>query len=138
MRYLGVDFGERRIGVAVSDEEARLAVPVGVVERRDDYQAIGELRDIARDREVGALVLGRPTHVDGRLGATANRVRRFGERLALACHLPLFVVDEALTSSEARRLLRQAGSGRRHRRKAIDALAARIQLQEWLDQEERP
>ena len=138
MRYLGVDFGERRIGVAVSDEEARLAVPVGVVERRDDYQAIGELRDIARDREVGALVLGRPTQVDGRLGATANRVRRFGERLALACHLPLFVVDEALTSSEARRLLRQAGSGRRHRRKAIDALAARIQLQEWLDQEERP
>ena len=138
MRYLGVDFGERRIGVAVSDEEASLALPLGIVERRDDYQAIGELRDIARDRGVGALVVGRPTHVDGRLGATADRVRRFGERLALACHLPLFFVDEALTSIEARRLLQQAETPQRRQREAIDALAARIQLQEWLDQEDRP
>lgn len=134
MRYLGIDFGEKRIGVAVSDEKAHLAVPVGVVQRRDDYHAIAELREMALERDVGALVVGRPTDLDGGAGAMVERVARFAERLAAACGLPLFFIDESLTSRQAEEQLRQSGS---RRREVVDALAARILLQDWLDQSGR-
>ena len=132
MRYLGIDFGETRIGVAVSDEAARMALPVCTIERRDDYSAIAELRALAREREVGGLVMGRPTHLDGRPGELAPRIHRFGRRLADACKLPLHFVDEALTSVQARSDLRTAGK-KTVVRADIDAAAARVLLQDYLD-----
>ena len=134
MRYLGIDFGEKRIGVAVSDDQARLAVPVGVVHRHNDYDSIAELREMALQRDAGALVVGRPTRLDGRPGSLARRVERFARRLAAACRLPLFFVDETLTSVEAERQSRDGATGRGE---SVDAVAARILLQDWLDQEPR-
>ncbi len=137
MRYLAIDFGEKRIGVAVSDDAERLAVPVGIVERRTDYEAIREIREIAIERDVSALVVGRPTNLNGRPGTLAERVERFAERLAAACKTPFYFVDETLTSREAESRLRDRSGGRRGKRRAIDALAATIVLQEWLDSRPR-
>lgn len=130
---LGIDFGERRIGVAVSDAEGRVAVPWGVVQRRNDRQAIGELAALARAEGAGVLVAGEPRGLGGEAGEAARRARGFAERLARAARLPLVLVDEALTSDEAARRLAEAGVGRRQRRGRLDAVAAQILLQEALD-----
>jgi putative holliday junction resolvase len=130
---LGIDFGERRIGVALSDPERRLAVPWGVVARTSDRQAIGELLALARREGAALLVAGEPRGLDGAAGEAARRARSFAERLARAARLPLVLVDEALTSDEAARRLAAAGVGARRRRGRLDAVAAQILLQEALD-----
>ena len=130
---LGIDFGERRIGVAVSDPERTLALPRGVVERRSDRQAIGEIAALAREEGAALLVAGEPRGLDGVAGQAARRARSFAERLARATRLPLVLVDEALTSDEAARRLAAAGVGGAERRGRIDAVAAQILLQEALD-----
>lgn len=130
---MGIDFGERRIGVALSDPARRLAVPWGVVERRSDRQAIGELAALARREGAALLVAGEPRGLDGEAGEAARRARGFAERLARAARLPLVLVDEALTSDEAGRRLAEAGLDRPARRGRIDAVAAQILLQEALD-----
>ncbi len=133
MRALGIDFGERRIGLAVSDPEGRLAVPLTTLVRRDDRSAIGAIAEIARREGIGRLVLGEPVSLDGTRGPAAARVRRFGERLAARTALPLTFVDEALTSVEAAARLRAAGIDPRRAPERIDAAAAQILLQEDLD-----
>lgn len=130
---LGIDFGERRIGVALSDPERRLAVPWGVVARASDRQAIGELLALARQEGAALLVAGEPRGLDGAAGEAARRARSFALRLARAARLPLVLVDEALTSDEAARRLAAAGVGARQRRDRLDAVAAQILLQEALD-----
>jgi putative holliday junction resolvase len=129
---LGIDFGERRIGVALSDPERRVAVPWGVVERTSDRQAIGELAALARAEGASLLVAGEPRGLDGAAGEAARRARRFAERLARAARLPLVVVDEALTSAEAARRLSAAGVGGRAQGGRVDAVAAQIVLEEGL------
>jgi putative Holliday junction resolvase len=133
MRSLGIDFGEKRIGLAVSDTAGRLAVPLTTLTRRNDRSALRQIAEIARREGVGRLVLGEPAGLDGKRGPAAARVRRFGERLAEMTGLPLELVDESLTSVEAARRLREAGIGTRRQPERIDAVAAQILLQEVLD-----
>jgi putative Holliday junction resolvase len=133
MRALGIDFGEKRIGLAVSDPEGRLAVPLTTLARRDDRSAMAAIAEIARREGIGRLVLGEPLGTDGARGPAAARVRRFGERLAVATALPLTFVDEALTSVEAAARLRAAGTDPRRAPERIDSTAAQILLQEDLD-----
>lgn len=147
MRALGIDFGERRIGLAISDPDARLAVPYETFERTSDRQAVARIAAVASAEEIGLLVLGEPRGLDGGRGEATERVERFGDKLAQATGLPLERVDEALTSVEAAARLAAAGhsrrgagsrrgaDGRRGRRLrgAVDALAAQILLQEALD-----
>jgi putative pre-16S rRNA nuclease len=133
MRSLGIDFGEKRIGLAISDPEGRFALPLTTLERRSDRAAVQQIAAIARAEGVGRLVLGEPLGRDGARGPAAERVRRFGERLAAATGLPLERVDESLTSVEAAARLRQAGVDPRREPGRIDAVAAQILLQEVLD-----
>src|SRR6185295_4673276 len=133
MRALGIDFGEKRIGLAISDPEGRLAVPLATLERRNDRSALRQIAEIARREGVERLVLGDPVDLAGGRGENAERVRRFGERLAAMTGLPLERVGEALTSAEAASKLRQAGIGTRWEPGRIDAVAAQILLQEVLD-----
>jgi putative holliday junction resolvase len=135
VRALGIDFGEKRIGLAVSDPEGRLAVPLTTLARRDDRSAMAEIAEIARREGIGRLVVGEPVGLDGRRGPAAARVRRFGERLAARTALPLTFVGEALTSVEAAARLRAAGVDLRREPERIDAAAAQILLQEDLDRE---
>jgi putative Holliday junction resolvase len=137
MRSLGIDFGEKRIGLAISDPDGRLAVPLATLERRNDRSALRQIAEIVRREGVERLILGEPKGLDGRGGENAERVRRFGARLAAMTGLPLERVDEALTSAEAASKLRQAGIGSRREPGRIDAVAAQILLQEVLDRDPR-
>ncbi|MCP4662624.1 MAG: Holliday junction resolvase RuvX, partial [bacterium] len=80
MRALGIDFGEKRIGLAVSDPEGRWAMPLATIERETDRRAAYRIAEIARREGVGLLVVGEPLGLDGRPGPASARVRRFGER----------------------------------------------------------
>lgn len=135
MRTLGIDFGERRIGLAISDSEGRLAVPHGTMERETDRRAAYRIAALAREEEVERLVLGEPRGLDGSAGENVDRVRRFGARLEKASGLPIVYVNEALTTVEAAERLAEAGTDRRDRPELRDAVAAQILLQEILDRE---
>lgn len=137
MRSLGIDFGEKRIGLAISDPAGRLAVPLATLERRNDRSALRQIAEIARREGVERLYLGEPVDLYGQRGAVAERVRRFGARLAEMTGLPLELVDEALTSVEAGRRLREAGIDARREPGRIDAVAAQILLQDALDRSTR-
>src|ERR1700734_2198576 len=115
VRALGIDFGEKRIGIAISDPNGPVAVPLPPLARRNDRSAVAQIAEIARREAVGRLVLGEPLGLDGRSSPQTERVRRFGDRLPAAAGLPLRYVDGALTSHEAAARLRTAGADlRRH------------------------
>ena len=137
MRALGIDFGEKRIGLAISDGEGRMAVPLTTLERRDDRSAAARIAEIAASEGVGRLVLGEPVGLDGTRGPAAERVRRFGEKLAAAAGLPLELIEESLTSVEAEERLREAGVDPRRNPARVDAVAAQILLQDALDRRAR-
>jgi putative Holliday junction resolvase len=129
---LAVDFGERRVGVALSVAETGLAVPFAVIERRSDRQVIERLAAIADEEGIGGLVVGNPVGLDGRAGTASERVHRFAAKLVQRTGLPLLWIDETLTSVEASRRLRAAGSSPARCRQWLDAVAAQILLEEAL------
>ena len=138
MRVLAVDFGEKRIGLAVSDETGEIVVGVGVVFRRSDAQAAAEVTAAAREREVGLLVVGLPVRPDdGSDSPFASRARNFARRLAEASGLPVELHGEALTSHSAEGALRETGCSRDRRRSALDAEAAAGILRDWLSSRPR-
>lgn len=132
-RALGVDFGERRIGLALSDPDGRMALPLTTVERHSDRRAVAEIADLARSHGVAVLVVGEPRRLDGGAGDAADRARRFAAKLEKRARLPVVLVDEALTSVEAERRLAAAGHDAGERRRRVDQVAAQIVLQEALD-----
>lgn len=133
MRALGIDFGTKRIGLAISDPEGRTAVPLTTLERKDNRSALREIAAIVRREGVERLVVGEPVGLDGSRGEAAERARQFGERLAAVTGLPVEMVNESLTSVEAAERLRAAGVDPRRNPGRLDAVAAQILLQEALD-----
>lgn len=133
MRVLGIDFGEKRVGLAISDADGRIATPLATIQRRSDEDAVTEIARIARQEEVTALVVGEPRGLDGHLGNATSRTGAFAAKLSLATGLPCEMVGETLTSVEAAARLREAGVSPRRRKELIDAVAAQIVLQEALD-----
>ncbi len=133
MRTLGLDVGERRIGVAISDPEGRLAVPLRVLERRGgdaDARAVAEL---ARREGAGRIVVGLPVSLDGSLGPQARQTQAFAERLRAATDAEVVLYDERFSTVEADRHLRKMGMREREMRSRRDAVAAAIVLQAYLD-----
>ncbi len=135
MRALGIDFGEKRIGLAVSDAEGRWAIPLATIERSTDRRAAYRIVDLAKEECVDILVLGEPLGLDGSTTEATKRIRRFGDRLTKASGLPIRWVDEALTTVEATHRLREAHLDDRKQQGRRDAVAAQILLQEALDRE---
>lgn len=133
MRALGIDFGERRIGVAISDPEGSYALPSATLARTDDASALAAIAEIARREGVAWIVVGEPLRSDGSAGPPAVRARRFAARLSSLSGLPVETIDETLTSREADHRLREAGVPPARRRERRDALAAQLLLQEALD-----
>ncbi len=133
MRVLGVDFGERRIGLAVSGPSAELVVPVGVVPRKSDALAVEAVAAAAREREAALIVVGIPVRPEsGDESPFAARARSFAKKLAAATGLPVELHDEAFTSVSAESALREAGLSRGRRSAAVDAEAAAELLRDWL------
>lgn len=131
VRVLAVDFGEKRIGLAVSDETGRVVVPVGVVSRASDAQAAAAVAAAAKERDVTRLVVGHPLNADGIEGDWAKRVRNFARRLEEASGLPVDLHGEGLTTAAAERNLIDSGLDRRRRGGARDAEAAALLLRDW-------
>lgn len=134
-RYMGLDIGERRIGVALSDVSGRLATPLTTIAARDrPLERIGRL---AREHGVVAFVVGLPLTLRGEVGPQAASVQKFAAGLAEAIGLPVHFFDERLTTAAAEQMLREMGVRPEKRREQIDQVAAAIILQDFLDQQAR-
>jgi putative Holliday junction resolvase len=132
---LAIDFGEARIGLAVSDPLGRLALPLTTLVRHSDQQVIAKLQDLVEAEGIEHLILGEPRNLDGSRGAAVERVRSFRRKLSERIPLPCDLVDESLTSVEAVERLRAAGADLRRQPERIDAVAAQILLEQFLDQQ---
>jgi putative Holliday junction resolvase len=133
LRTLGIDFGERRIGLALSDPAGRMALPLCTIDRQTDRRAAYRIADLMRREDVRLLVIGEPLDLDGHATAASERARGFGRRLTRITGIPVRWVDESLTTVEATAKLREAGADRPTHRGRRDAIAAQILLQEALD-----
>lgn len=132
-RALGIDYGERRLGLAASDALGLTAQPLCALERHSDEMDAGRIVEMARQRGVDVIVVGLPVHLDGRESPMAVRARAFASVLAQRWHGTVRLVDERLTSGQAERVLLEADVSRRRRRQSRDAMAAAILLQAHLD-----
>jgi len=131
-RVLGLDLGDARIGVAISDDDRRMAVPVGTV-RTGAPADVRSIAEIVREREVAVVVVGHPLLLSGEAGERAHHAERFAEALGSLLEVPVVLHDERLSTVEAERALRAAGTTGRDRRRAVDASAAAVILQAYLD-----
>lgn len=133
MRYLALDIGEKRVGVAVSDATGRVASPVCVLPAAEVHAMASSFRRVLQDHEPDVLVCGRPLTLAGEPGPQAERVQQEAEQIAQACGLPLEFADERLSSSEAKRILREQGLSQKRMRGKVDMVAASLFLQAHLD-----
>jgi putative pre-16S rRNA nuclease len=131
-RVLGLDLGDARIGVAISDPDRRLALPLGTVRTGapEDIRAIGRL---VTKNEVSLVVVGHPRSLSGKIGPRARLAEQFTEALRAILPVPVVLHDERLSTVEAERALRDAGARSRERKQAIDQSAAAVILQSYLD-----
>ena len=137
-RYLGLDVGNRRIGVAVSDELGLTAQPVlTLVRRRSRREDLRSLARLARRFNVTGIVVGNPLHMDGAGSAQAGKTQTFASELGALTGLPIHLRDERLTTHEAHQILYQAGHARQQHRRVVDQVAASIILQGFLDEKYR-
>jgi putative Holliday junction resolvase len=133
VRTLGVDLGRVRIGLALADDVLRTARPLRVVTRRARDADLAAIAEAAREYEVDRVVLGLPLNMDGTEGASARLARAFAPKLAAALGVPVELFDERLSTFEAETRLRDQGFSAKDRRSRVDAEAAAVILQGWLD-----
>jgi len=134
MRCLGLDIGDRWIGVALSDPGGILASPLTIIERTDDSQALAAIADIINKEQVGKIVVGLPLSLDGTLSGQAGKVKEFTDKLAEQIKIPLEYRDERLTTVMAQRLKRASGGKKGRGKTRDDAEAAAVILQGYLDE----
>lgn len=133
---LAIDYGRRRMGLALSDQSGLTARPLGVLSRTNRRQDIVRLREFCRAHNVGSIVVGLPLHLDGTPGTMAAEAARFAERLRKQLGLPVELLDERLSSWEAEQVIAEtkprerASLGRKPR--TLDDLAAAVILRDYL------
>lgn len=132
MRVMGLDIGEKRIGVAIADTATGIATPLCVMDARDVLDNARPWRVLVQDHEPEMLVCGLPKTLRGTTGRQARHIREQAERIARASGLPHEFADERLSSSEAKRVLREQGLSEREMRGKIDSVAASLFLEAWL------
>jgi len=132
MRLHGIDYGDSRIGLSISDELASFAHPYRTVQR--DTKVFHEIRQIVERERITGIVIGLPKNMDGTLGQSAAKAKAFGGELALVIPATnIMFWDERLTTIEAQRALHAAGKNAKQSKKMIDQVAAQILLQSYLD-----
>ena len=132
-RFLGVDYGRVRVGLAVSDPDRRLASPLATYERRDKTQDARYFKELMAEHEIAALVVGLPVHLDGNEGSSAAEARSYGKWLAELTGLPCRFWGERFTTVEAESALWSAGLTHKQRKARRDRVAAQMLLQAYLD-----
>ena len=132
-RIMAVDYGEKNLGIAVSDVSATLAQPVGVIERSELRADLERLAKLARDYDVKRIVVGYPRTLAGTAGPQARAVDVFIKRLEKAFNLPVDRYDERLSTREAKSWLAEMGIRGEKAKAAVDKVAAALVLQSYLD-----
>lgn len=132
---MGFDFGTVRIGVAIGETVTGLAHPLTMIPSEPVAQRFERIGALLAEWQPHQLVVGLPTSLDGQDHEMTQRCRRFGNQLHGRFHLPVTWVDERLSSVEAEQRLQQAGQSARNAKHHVDAVAAQILLQQWLDQQ---
>ncbi|MDD4737025.1 MAG: Holliday junction resolvase RuvX [Kiritimatiellae bacterium] len=133
-RVLGLDYGEKRIGVALSDPTRFLASPHTMIERGDEAEVIRRITEICTQQQVDLIVLGLPLNMNGTRGPAVEKALAFKERLHAALpEMPIKTWDERLSTVSAQRVLIDAGESRKKRKGLVDKIAAQFILQNWLD-----
>ena len=130
-RSLGLDIGDKRIGVALSDPQGILASPLTIIDRSDEGACIKSIIDIIEQNQVGKIIAGLPFSMDGSIGKQADKVKTFVEELRSHTEVPVEFRDERLSTVSAKRLMLMVGKSRKTR---DDAVAAAFILQGYLDE----
>ncbi len=130
---LGLDVGQKRIGVAGCDGTGLIATGLTTIQRKSFQQTVEEIKDLVAEREAQVLVVGLPYSLDGNLGFQAKQVQKFAEKIGKILNLPIEYVDERFTSIEAEEILKSQKKFSSRNKGLIDKQAARIILQQWLD-----
>lgn len=133
MRFLGLDLGQRRVGVALSDELGLIAQPWDTLPRLPEERLLAAIAGICKDKTVGAIVVGLPLNMDGTRGPMAVAAEGFARRLEEQLGVQVFMWDERLSTRSAEHALLDADVSRRKRRGVVDKVAAVIILQSFLD-----
>ena len=142
MRVMALDVGHKRIGVALSDPGQVLASSLQVIERKGQQRDLATVVQLVREHEVGKIIVGFPLSLDGTVGQQARVVERYAALLEkklgdLSLDVPVVLWDERLSTVAADRLMAEAGRKGRERRERIDAVAAAVILQDYLDSSEQ-
>lgn len=132
-RVMGLDLGERRIGIALSDALQVTAQPLALLERTTPAGDLAAIADLAKTHEVEAIIVGLPLMMDGTIGEQAQRAVAFVEALQPQVSCPVHVLDERLTTVQGERALVAMDLSRRRRKRVIDQVAAQLILQAYLD-----
>lgn len=133
MRYLSLDVGNKRVGVAVGNSVTRLALPLAVITRTNPTQDAAQLAEMIRAYEVELLVVGLPRNADGGVGEQAALTRAYAAQLEALLALPLYFQDERYSTATAQRAQRARGFDAKRGRATLDASAAAVILQDFLD-----
>lgn len=132
-RLLGVDTGTKRVGLAISDADGRIASPLATLERKSAEHDAGYFRDLVAREGIAGIVIGLPMHTDGREGVKAAEARAYGAWLVQVTGLPIEFADERFTTVHAESALWNAGLTHSRRKDRRDRVAAQIMLQAFLD-----
>ncbi len=132
-RIMGIDYGDARTGVAMSDLLCTLVGSTAVVPSRNTEKAIADIVRMAKENEVGEIVVGLPRNMDGTEGPRAELCREFAEKLRVATGLPVTMWDERRTTVEAHNILSQHNYHGQKRKNTVDAVAASLILEGYLN-----
>jgi len=136
-RKMGIDYGDKRIGIAFTDFLCTIASPYEVYKTINEQEDLKYLADLAKKQETDVIVFGLPLNMDGTEGDRAVVTRAFGEKLGKLSGLEIAYVDERLTSLEAEDILISAGVRREKRKELIDKISAQLILESYLNQNKR-
>ena len=132
-RILGIDYGQRRIGLAISDPLNIIAKPMTFLDTKDDIDIINHLQKIIKDKKITKLVVGLPLNMKGKDSAQTKLTRDFADLLKSKINLPIYFQDERLSSITAKKILIQQDKSPSRNKGFIDEIAAAVFLQEYLD-----
>lgn len=133
MRILGIDYGEKRIGLAISDPLGITAQGLPTIEYSNIQEALQKIMTIISEKEIGEIVVGLPKHMNNSLGESARAALSFGERLKTHTGISVKTIDERLSTARAHKAMLEGNLSRKQRKGRVDMIAAQLILQNYLD-----
>lgn len=137
-RYIGIDYGKRRVGVAVSDPTGTIARPLETITIGSTGEAVARIAELVAAEEAVGIVVGLPLNLSGDASELSEDVRRFADKLGAAVSVPIYFEDERLSSRQAEQVLHNHGKKIKGNKGKIDRIAAAVILQTFLDRGARP